>query len=86
VANEWHVRVATYQRGAWSPVVTLARSLDTLDHLAISGRDATIVRWLERDPRHAHVVRVEARRLRAGWLVVSRSTVFDRDSEAHAAV
>ncbi len=80
VANEWRVRVATYQGGAWSPVVTLARSLDTLDHIAIARRDATLVRWLERDPRHAHVVRVEARRRRAGWIVVSRSTVFDRES------
>jgi hypothetical protein len=69
VANEWRVRVATYQGGAWNPVITLARSLDTLDHIAISGRDAAFVRWLERVPHHAHVERIEARRGKAGWIV-----------------
>jgi hypothetical protein len=80
VANEWRVRVATYQHGAWNPVSTLARSLDLLDHIAIAGRNATSVGWLERVPHHARVVRVEARRGKAGWIVVSRSTVFDFDS------
>src|SRR5439155_8059954 len=50
VANEWRVRVARYQRGAWSSVATLSRSLYTLDHIAVAGRDGTLVRWLERDP------------------------------------
>ena len=69
VANEWRVRVATYHRGAWSPVATLARSLYTLDHIAVAGPDGTLVRWLERDPRGEHLVRFEARPGRAGWIV-----------------
>jgi hypothetical protein len=69
VASEWRVRVATYERGNWSPVETLERSLYTLDHIAISRPDAGLVRWLERDPRGGHLVRFEARPLRAGWVV-----------------
>ncbi|TML94838.1 MAG: hypothetical protein E6G03_10840 [Actinobacteria bacterium] len=69
VANEWRVRVARYQRGAWSSVATLSRSLYTLDHIAVAGRDGTLVRWLERDPRGEHLVRFEARPGRAGWIV-----------------
>jgi hypothetical protein len=69
VANQWRVRVATYQRGAWSPVATLARSLYTLDHIAVAGAHGTLVRWLERDPRGGHLVRFEARPGRAGWIV-----------------
>jgi hypothetical protein len=74
VANEWRVRVATYQRGAWSPVATLARSLYTLDHIAVPGPDGTLVRWLERDPRGGHLVRFEARPGRAGWIVARAAT------------
>jgi quercetin dioxygenase-like cupin family protein len=74
VANEWRVRVATYQRGAWSPVATLARSLYTLDHIAVTGPDGTLVRWLERDPRGGHLVRFEARPWRAGWIVATAAT------------
>jgi hypothetical protein len=84
VANEWRIRVATYQHGAWMPVSTLARSLDRLYHIAVSGRDAAFLRWLQKDPQHSHVVQVHARRRGAGWIVVTRSTVFDRDSEARA--
>jgi hypothetical protein len=69
VANEWRVRVATYKRGAWSPVATLERSLYTLDHIAISRPDASLVRWLERDPRSGYLARFEARPRRAGWAV-----------------
>jgi hypothetical protein len=72
VANEWRIRVATYRRGAWSPVATLARSLDLLDRIAILGRDATVVRWLERDPRGGPIARVEASRRGSRW-IVSRS-------------
>lgn len=73
VANEWRVRVATYERGVWSPVATLARSLYTLDHIAIGGPRAKLVRWLERDPRGGHLVRFEARPKRAGWSVARAS-------------
>jgi hypothetical protein len=69
VANQWRVRVVTYQRGAWSPVATLARSLYTLDHVAVAEPHGTLVRWLERDPRGGHLVRFEARPGRAGWIV-----------------
>jgi hypothetical protein len=69
VANEWRVRVATYQRGAWSPVATLARSLYTLDHIAIARPAASVVRWLERDPRGGYLVCFEARLRRSGWAV-----------------
>jgi hypothetical protein len=69
VENEWRVRVATYRRGAWSPVATLERSLYTLDHIAIARPDASLVRWLERDPRGEHRVRLQARPRRAGWVV-----------------
>jgi hypothetical protein len=72
VANEWRIRVATYRRGAWSPVATLARSLDLLDRIAILGRDATVVRWLERDPRGGPIARDEASRRGSRW-IVSRS-------------
>ena len=82
VANEWRIRVARYQHGAWMPVLTLARSLDTLYQIAVSGRDAAVLRWLQKDPHHSHVVQVAARRRGNGWIVVSRSTVFDRDSES----
>lgn len=71
VANEWRVRVATYQRGDWSPVATLERSLYTLDHIAIARPEASLVRWLERDPRGGHLVRYEARPRRAGWVVAA---------------
>ena len=74
VANEWRVRVATCQRGAWSPVATLARSLYTLDHIAVGGTDGTLVRWLERDPRGRHLVRFEAHPGRAGWVVTRAAT------------
>jgi hypothetical protein len=84
VANEWRIRVARYRHGAWMPVLTLARSLDTLYHIAISGRDAAVLRWLQKDPHHSHLVQVVARRRGDGWIVASRSTVFDRDSEARA--
>jgi hypothetical protein len=69
VANEWRVRVATYRRGSWSPVATLERSLYTLDHLEIARPKASRLRWLERDPGGAHLVRFEARPQRAGWVV-----------------
>jgi len=74
VANEWRVRVATYERSAWSPVATLARSLYALDHIAVAGPDATLVRWLERDPRGPHLVRFQARPGRAGWIVARAAT------------
>jgi hypothetical protein len=74
VANEWRVRVATYQRGAWSPVATLARSLYTLDHVAVVGPDGMLVRWLERDVRGRHLVRFEARPGRGGWIVARAAT------------
>jgi hypothetical protein len=64
VANEWRIRVATYRRGAWSTVATLA-----VDHIAIAGPDAGVVRWLERNPRGGHLSRFEARPRRAGWVV-----------------
>jgi hypothetical protein len=69
VANEWRVRVATYEHGAWNPVATLARNLYTLDHISIARPDANLVHWLERDPRGGHLARVEARSRRAGWVV-----------------
>ena len=72
VANEWRVRVATHERGAWGAVATLARSLDMLDHIAITGRDATLVRWLERGLGRGPVERLEASRSRSHWVVVSR--------------
>jgi len=74
VANEWRVRVVTYQGGAWSPVATLARSLYTLDHIAVAWPDGTLVRWLERDPRGGHLARFEARLGRAGWIVAKAAT------------
>jgi hypothetical protein len=69
VANEWRIRVATYQHGAWSTVATLAHSLYTLDHIAIARPDARVVRWLERNAGGGHLVRFEARTRRAGWVV-----------------
>ena len=84
VANEWRIRLATYRHGAWMPVSTLARSLDTLYHITISGRDAAFLHWLQKAPHHSRLVQIAARRRGAGWIVVGRSTVFDRDSEARA--
>jgi hypothetical protein len=82
VANEWRIRVATFHHGAWMPVNTIARSLDNLDHIAISGRDAASLRWLQKDPHRSGVVQVDARRRGARWIVIKHYTVFDRDSEA----
>jgi hypothetical protein len=67
--RELSAAVATYRRGSWSPVATLERSLYTLDHLEIARPKASRVRWLERDPGGAHLVRFEARPQRAGWVV-----------------
>jgi hypothetical protein len=75
VANEARVRVATFDGSAWTPIVTLARSLDTLDHITLRGRAATLVRWLLRGPGVAHVIRFEARRRRTDWIPVGHTIV-----------
>ena len=45
IASERRIRAVTYTSGRWSPAITLASGLSTLDDLTLSGRNPTYVRW-----------------------------------------
>jgi len=57
IASERRIRAVTYTSGRWSPAITLASGLSTLDDLTLSGRNPTYVRWnlegpTEQRPKH----------------------------------
>jgi hypothetical protein len=68
VAGETRIRLATYGGHGWSPVSTLASSMQNLDHVTFVGRDAALVRWRLEDRRGSHFQRFAARLRGSRWI------------------
>ena len=76
-ASETRIRVATFDRGRWSPVETVASTLDRLRAPSVTGAHATRIRWQIWYPTR-RLAFFEARRSGSIWLKPSGPTYVRR--------
>jgi hypothetical protein len=70
IAGESRVRVASFVGGSWSRLATIEETLERVDHVTLTGPNATILRWRHVSLTDENVEHFEARRDGTRWTVV----------------